>query len=255
MILDFRHVRGLDSSAAIYFSRLPGLAHRRGFNLVIASVAPEQWRVLEREGLRQERRLGVSSVQVALERREPSLWHGPERVFVFDTLDRALEWAEDRLLADSGFDEANATVQSIQDAQWALFTDRDVTRRFMSYAESCEFQPGETLTTQGAPFRYLYFILNGSVTVAVDTQQGERIRLRSMGAGSCVGEISMYLGGSATARVEAQAYTTAIRVSKDALQRMRDEAPDIYARMHEGLAYTLASRLADSTRLIDILIH
>jgi hypothetical protein len=37
------------------------------------------------------------------------------RVRVFSTLDTALEWAEDRLLAHVGFDAANATVRGLED--------------------------------------------------------------------------------------------------------------------------------------------
>lgn len=255
VVLDFRNVRGIDSSAAIYFSRLPSLARRRGFDLVLTAVGPALWRTLQREGLQQERRVQHTSTDIARERRARHTDDGTPRVMVFPTLDDALEWSEDRLLEDAEHDEVSATIQSMADVYWRLFEDPRTALRFMRYAQRQTFAPGETLTAQDAPFRNLYFIVRGSVNVTVVTAQGESVRLRSMGAGACIGEISMYLGTPATASVQATSPTEVIALSKADLRRIREEAPDINALLHEAIAHTLASRLAEGNRLIDVLLH
>ena len=80
VILDFRNVRGIDSSAAMYFSRLPGLAARRGFDLAIASVAPPIWAMLQRVGVQQERRIRLLAPYTPIERRENAQRGATERV-------------------------------------------------------------------------------------------------------------------------------------------------------------------------------
>jgi MFS superfamily sulfate permease-like transporter len=104
VILDFRNVRGLDSSAAMYFSRLPGLASRRGFDLAIAAVAPPLWTMLQREGVKQERRMKLLEPFTPKERRDETRRADTDRVFLFNTLDHALEWSENGLLDAANYD-------------------------------------------------------------------------------------------------------------------------------------------------------
>lgn len=252
VILDFRNVRGMDSSAAMYFGRLPSLARRRGFELVTASISPQIWTLFEREGLREERRLTPADLAGTRERRVGERGETHERVLVFRDLDAALQWTEDRLLEDAGFDESSATVRSMEDSLFTLFARPDVADRF---GERRVFEPGEALAIQGMPFSQLHFIVSGTVSVDVRMDDGEVVRLRTMGAGSCVGEVSMYLGGAASANVEALQRTQTLSLSRDSLERMRREAPDAHARLHQALAQTLAARLADTTRVLDILLH
>lgn len=253
VILDFRNVRGIDSSAATYFSRLISLADRRNFHLALASVAPNDWNALEREGVRQERRLSPRTPNE--ERRRTATANQASHALRFRSLDDALEWCENRLLLDSGFDASAVTERSFTDANWVLFSERETTQQFMRYSHTETFAPGETLVAQGQRFRKLYFILSGNVDVSVTAQNGERVRLRNMGAGACVGEISMYLGMDATADVIAHTETVTIAMTQDDLDNLRREAPETYARLHETLAHTLAARLADNNRLIDNLLH
>ena len=255
VILDFRAVRGMDSSAAIYFSRLPSLAERHGFNLIIASAHDNLWKMLQREGLRQERRLRLTGQDIPRERRVHIDTDAAHRVLIFASLDDALEWCEDELLESSQFDANQVTERSLLDVNWPLFTDSDMLQQFLEFASTATFEPGEVLTQQGAPFQCLYFIVSGTVNVSTRTSQGEQVRLRSMGEGASVGEVSMYLGTRATADVIASTHTVAFALSKAALARIRSQAPVLHARLHEALAHTLASRLADNVRLIDNLLH
>ena len=80
LILDFRPVTGLDSSAVLSFVKMIQLAEQHDFVIVITQASPtvlnqlEQGRILENE----------------------------ERARAFSELDRGLEWAENRLLEQAG---------------------------------------------------------------------------------------------------------------------------------------------------------
>ena len=80
IILDFRHVLGIDSSAVLSLVKLRHLAEREGFVLAISSVPP----FIER-ALRLGSFLGAADDQVTK---------------TFPDLDAALEWCEERLLAE-----------------------------------------------------------------------------------------------------------------------------------------------------------
>jgi CRP-like cAMP-binding protein len=136
-----------------------------------------------------------------------------------------------------------------------MLFETTIYERFVSFGTNRVFEPGESLTVQGEPFQNLYLIRSGTVDVTVETSHGEKVRLKSMGSGSSIGEISMYLGGATTAHVVARSQTETLAFSQAELDRMRTEAPDVYAVLHEVRAHTLATRLADSSRLIDMLLY
>lgn len=72
--------------------------------------------------------------------------------------------------------------------------DRRSIRRLLKLAETRHAQPGETLTTEGAPVTHLMFIAEGVVQV----ERGGQI-VAVCGPGDFLGEMSFVTGGPATA--------------------------------------------------------
>jgi len=84
VILDFRRVSGLDSSAALSLAKAGQLARKSDFHLLLTQVPDEMQRHLERGFVRDER---------------------AEAPKFFPDLDHALEWWEERTLAEHYLNE------------------------------------------------------------------------------------------------------------------------------------------------------
>jgi SulP family sulfate permease len=232
IVLDFRRVAGLDSSAVLSFVKGQQLAEAQGITLVLTHLSGRIREQLELGGLFEDK-VGVR---------------------VFPDLDHGLEWCEEELLevegitamylpvtlraqlADSGFEKAN-------------------TARLMEFLERVEVGAGETLIRQGQEADQLYFIELGTVVVCLDTEGGEHVRLQTLGLGTAVGELGLYLGARTTASVVAESPTIAYRLTRAALSRMKEREPELAATFHEFVAHLLSERLAATTHTLEAVLR
>jgi len=230
IVLDFRRVTGLDSSAVLSFVKGRQLAEAQGITLVLTHISERIGHQFELGGLSEN-----------------------ARVRIFPDLDHGLEWCEEQLLqieqittlhvpvtlgaqlADSGFEKAN-------------------TARLMEFLERVNVEAGETLIRQGEEADKLYFIEQGTVSVYLEIESGERMRLQTLGLGTAVGELGLYLGTTCTASVIADSPVTAYRLTRTALSEMKEKEPELAATFHEFVAYLLSERLAATTRSLEAVL-
>ena len=79
------------------------------------------------------------------------------------------------------------------------------------------------------------------------------MRLRTLRPGVVVGEVAMYSGVPRTADVVAETPSVVLKLSKDSIERMEAEDPELAAALHRWLATTLAGRLSESLKAFDAL--
>jgi SulP family sulfate permease len=229
LVLDFRLVNGLDSSAVSCFERMRQWAEAKEFRVVFTQAPPGMRRQLERGGL-DERRDGT--------------------VRFFSTLDHGVEWAENQTLTAAQVPaEADRDTLAVQLAR-VVPKSVDV-NRLMAYLVKHQVSEGDYLVRQGDPPEAMYFIESGQVTAQLELPSGGIIRLRTMRGGTVVGEIPMYIGGVRTASVVATSPCTFYRLSVDRLDEMEHDAPDLAAALHKFIARTLAERLAGLSRTLE----
>jgi len=251
LIVDFRQVSGLDSSAAMSFTRARQLARSEGFTLVLTALSPSVTRVL---------RHLVSP---------PS-----EGVEVFADLDRGLEWCEDQLLARET-DESPPAPEDVLRAQLAKGLPVDVApERFLAHLERVALPAHYRLIRQGDPSDELYFLESGRLTVVLETRGdtvGKRddtdgstapedavptgMRLRTMGPGAVVGELALYLGTPRTASVVTDTASVVYRLSRQTMDELAEAEPALAAALHRLFAVLLAERLADTLRTVEALVR
>jgi sulfate permease, SulP family len=77
------------------------------------------------------------------------------------------------------------------------------------------------------------------------------VRLRTIMPGTVIGEVACYLGLPRSASVVADRDSSAFRIAKDALERMRVENSSLAVAFHEFMARTTAERLAHNTGLLE----
>jgi SulP family sulfate permease len=232
IVLDFRRVAGLDSSAVLSFVKGKQLAEGQGITLVLTHLS------------------GRIREQIAL----GGLLEDGVGVRVFPDLDHGLEWCEEELLEVEGITAMHLPVTLRAQLADSGF-EKTNTARLMEFLERVEVEGGETLIRQGQEADQLYFIERGTVVVCLETEGGERVRLQTLGLGTAVGELGLYLGATTTASVIAESPTIAYRLTRAALSRMKEEEPELAATFHEFVAHLLSERLTATTRTLEAVLR
>jgi len=240
VVLDFRRVSGLDSSAVTSFVRMKQLAESKSIKLVFTHLSAEMQHQLDRGGLVPSTGSPLPSVGDFAGR-----GGGRDEVFrALPTLDQGLEWCEEQILASDGLplDETQDTLRAFLEN--ALPQSDNITR-LMGYLEKMDVDSGHHLVRQGDPADDLYFIESGAATALFELADGRSMRLRAMRSGTVVGEIGLYLGGARTASVVMTQPGTLYRLSADAIQQMEEKDPEVAAALHLLIARLMAVRLAE----------
>jgi SulP family sulfate permease len=232
LLLDFRLVSGIDSSAVLGFVKMRQLAENEDVVLVFAHTPSEIRSQLESNGIREGDDGNVR-------------W--------FPELDRAVEWCEDQILLDRGIAPEEPHLPLAKRLARILASDR--TSELMKYLEKAEVPAGHVLMRQDDPPDDLYLIESGKVTVQMELASGRTARLLTLGAGTAVGQEELYLGGSRAASVITEAPSTVYRLSAGALHRMETDEPQLAIILHHFMARILTERLVATRRSLESLMQ
>jgi SulP family sulfate permease len=226
LILDFRQVLGIDSSAVMSLIKLRQVADREGFVLVLSEIPPPVSQALRVGGL-----LGDGNNLTCR---------------VFTNTDGALEWCEDQLLAEIMTREEALTSAD----QWLAeeIGSKEMFARLASYLKVVECKPGDVLIHQGDSGDSLYLLYAGRVTVIFRTPEGVDLRLRSMVGHTIVGEMGLYRTLPRGATVRADQSTIAYRLSLEAMTQMEQDDPTLAHAFHKLVIRTLSARLDFANR-------
>lgn len=224
LILDFRRVTGLDSSAAISLTKVKYLAESHNFTLLFTHLSDKLRLELERNELAED-----------------------ERIKIFSDLDHGLEWCEDTLL-----ERDQVTVMHIPSTLPLQLADsgfkKEFGRRLIPYLERIQLQEGDYLIHQGDAVNDLYFIEMGQVSVYLELEGNKRVRLQTMSMGTVVGELSFYLDGERSASVIADNITTAYRLTRQAMEEMKLKDQELGFAFNELMLRMVSERLVTTNR-------
>ena len=230
VIMDFRRVTGLDASAIFSLNKVQHLAAKQGFCLLMTQVSAQITSQLEQGGLSPS---GSGSFQP------------------LPDLDHALEWCEDRLLAaGNGKTNGNGHSHGLEEQLKEAWPAEIEPGGLMPYLERLEIPASTHLIRQSEQSESLYFVESGRVTARLEFEDGRTLRLRTMGPGTVVGEVGLFLRGTRAASVVTDQPCTVYRLSVDALERMRRENPDLALAFHRYVICLLGERLTSSTALL-----
>ena len=223
VLLDFRRVTGIDSSVSLSLDKLVQYAQAYALTLIVTNLPPQ--------------------LRGPFERVAPSA--PPEaRIRFFADLDHGLEYAENHLLLQA----AGALDETIERQLHEVGGEDHEIATLMRRVERITYAEGEPLIRQGEESHDLYYIERGSVTIRLRLPDGRGVRLRTMGAGTVIGEIAVYLRLPRSATVVANRETVALRLSGDALRAMREQDPAAAALLHAFMAKQLAEKLVAATQ-------
>jgi len=225
LILDFRQVLGIDSSAILNLSKLWNFAEREGFIIAVSSLPPSVEKALRGGGLLQPHdKVGK----------------------LFSDLDAALEWCEDSLIAERVNGEA--AMRSADEWLAREIGGRALFDRLAPCLDRLEVAAGETLFAQGAAAEELFLLYAGRVSVLLTTASGAELRLRSIAGQTVIGEMGLYRAQRRGAAVRADTACVLYRLTSRALASVEDNDPQLAYAFHKFIVRILAERLEFANR-------
>ena len=226
VILDLSRVSGIDTSAITVFQRI---LRRHADSSVQFHVVhgPPVRAQLEALG-------GVA---------------GAGRILTFhDSLDRALEAAEENLLARHHDEVALDSTM--------VLTSRGVDWRspFEDYLETREVAEGEALCREGDRSDEVYFVQSGRFDVLKRASDDEPpVRLAKVRHGALLGELAFYLGEPRSATVVASQPSVVRVMHRAALERMRAERPELGTQFDHLVIRSVAGSLKRTSQMMTTL--
>lgn len=223
VVLDFRHVTDIDASGARALETIGHTAARSGIQVLLSHL---------RDDDTQGRFLAALGIDGAVPRQ-----------YWFPDLDRALEWAEDRLLGQERFEDG----PELAPQEMALFAglDAEEVMRVVALLERHELAHGETVFKEGDAGDRMYLIARGAVSIKVRLAEAARARrLATFVPGVFFGEMTMIEGG----RRSADAFAKGDRVvlyslGAAQLAQLVRQYPQTGVKLYRNLNREIAARL------------
>lgn len=232
LVLDFRLVNGLDSSAVLSFVKIKQLAQKQSFCVVFTHLqAIIQQQLQQGECLEQQDKLCQ----------------------VFPDFDRGIEWCENQILETVPWRRRQSLPLALQLDEW--FLDTTHVAEFMDYLEEMEVEVGQFLFRQGEQANSLFIIEAGQVSILLTRDKQQDLRVQTLGSGSLVGEMDLFLKQPYQTSAIADIRSTVYRLSIEALNQMQQEAPQAAITFQKAINYLLAERLSQTYQEIERLLH
>lgn len=233
MVLDFRLVSGLDSSAVNSFLKLDKLTTQYQVQFIYTGLAAPIARKLQANGVL------PTDEQV--------------ETMIFTDLDSGIEWCENQILEQSLFRRKRFTPLAMQLEEF--FPNPDHISVFMTYLERIRAKQDYVLFHQGEDPSGLYFIESGRVSLVLEREDGQTSRLGTNSAGTIVGDAGLYRNVPYNATAITDQRSMLYRLSHEALERLQQEQPQVAAEFHKIEARLMAEQLLQATVGVEQLLR
>src|SRR6516165_6845842 len=228
LLFDLRLVTGIDSSATHSFRQIKQSADRHGARLVLVNMTLEIQRIF--------RNAGLISADVA----------------VASDLDHALELCEDAIIkADQ---PSGSETESLND--WLVHVvGSEHAAHLAQECERLEVASGAIIAVEGEPADSMHFIFQGRVSIVVDGGNGRKVRLRSLGRHTTIGEMGLITCQPRSATIEAEVPSVLYVLKAHAFERIRRTNPALCQALLTYVIRVMAERLSFANRSIGALLR
>ena len=170
----------------------------------------------------------------------------------FPSIDRALEFYEDRLLEQAGAD-LDVCAVPIEQFDVLAGLSEQMLQQLVARMKRRSFSPGETLIAQNERANELFFLTEGRVDIAVRTGNGPSHRVSTVESGTMFGELAIFGNGPRTADVLGASEGTVMVLDRAGLDDLAENAPEVKAALALAVGASLAERLRRANAEIRVL--
>lgn len=229
VILDMRRVQSVDFTAAHILEQIEAMLKERGGHLIFSNLPAT---------VPTGQNLQTYFSQVGLV-------NPTQNVKIFDALDAALEWAEDRIL------EEHHMLQSGQERPLELpeielldeFEEERILSDLKSIVKERSYNVGETIFHRGEPGDELYLIRRGIVRILLPLGNGRSHNLATFARGNFFGDMAFLERSIRSADAVATTGTDLFVISRKNFDEASKANPLLGVKFFARLARTLAIRL------------
>jgi len=224
VVLDFSRVSGIDTSALAVFQRILRRHAQTRVTFHLVYGPPTRVQLVA---------LGITP-------------GGSRNLKFHDSLDRALEAAEEALLDAHEEDDLDQTMMRTA-------ASLDWRSPFEDFLETREIAENEALFQEGDRSDEVYFVQSGRFDVLKRVGEGALVRLAKVRHGALLGEIAFYLGEPRSATIVASQGSTVRVMRRSALERMRAERPELATQFDHMVIRSVARSLKRTTQMVTTL--
>ncbi len=221
VILDMRRVQSVDYTAAHMLKQMEDYLHDRQGRLLLSNLP---------QSLPSGQDLQTYFGEVGLVK--------PKRnVSVFEGLDEALEWAEDRILEEARMERpSREEALDLRKIDLLREFEPDLIEELRAWVREEAYEPGRKIFAQGEVGDELFLIRRGSVRIMLPLASGKSHHLATFGRGDFFGEVAFLDRGKRSADAVAASQTQIYALSRERFNEM--------ARAHSLLGLKVFARLA-----------
>ena len=238
VILDMRRVRSVDLTAVHMLEQFETQLWERGATLVFSDLP----RTLPTG---QDLRAYFDEVGLVT----------PEsHVKVFAQLSDALEWVEDRLLAEEGWlNSAEETALNLRDIDFLKGRKEETLRELEACAIERSYSAGEPIFRQGDVGDEILLVRRGRVRIALRLEDGLEHHIATFGRGDFFGDMAFLDRGIRSANAIAITSCDLLLISRERFDALAAQHPRLGLHFFEALARSLALRLRQADAEIRVL--
>jgi SulP family sulfate permease len=237
VILDLRRVQSVDVTAAHLLEQVEDILAERGGFLLFSHIPP--------------RLPSGQDVQRYFD--EVGLVRAESRAKIFAELDNALEWVEERILAEAEFTRSEE--QPLELHEIDLFKGRKA--ETLQALEACmkkrACKSGEKIFGRGDTDDVLYLIRRGAVRIMLQLDETQWRHVGTFSRGNFFGEMAFLDGQVRSADAIALTDTELFALSRKQFDALAEEHKRMAINLLEGLARVLAIRLRDANAELHVL--
>jgi sulfate permease, SulP family len=227
VILDLRRVQTVDITVVHMLDQVKDMLAERGGFLLLSHLP---------QNLPSGRDMERYFDQVGLV-------HAQSPVRIFAEQDEALEWVEDRVLAEAMCELAEGMALNLADIE--LFAGRKA--ETLAALEQCMEQrsvkAGEKIFARGDTGDEIFLIRRGAVRIMLPISDKQGHHLGTFGRGAFFGEMAFLDGETRSADAVAFGDTDLYVLSRQAFEKFAEDHKKVALKLMEGIASVLATRL------------
>lgn len=227
IILDMRRVQSIDITVAHLLDQLRDMmADKNGF--LIYSHLPTNL-------------LSGQDIQQYFE--QVGLVPQKSAARVFDDIDDAKEWVENRILKEAGFHQEEETSLNIK--EFDLFKGRkeETLAAFETHLVKVSYSAGTKILSRGDTGDDLFFVRKGLISFVLPIDANHVRRLSTCGRGAFFGEMTFLDGSARSADVIAITDVDLFVLSRKTFDTFSEEHKNVALNLFEGMASVLTRRL------------
>ena len=216
LIFDFHLVTGIDSSATHSFEQIKRAAGDCGARIVLVNLTEELRRAF--------RTIGFMSDEIIV---------GPD-------LDRALESCEQEVIDARRTNSVEG--RSLREWLSEALNSAEYGDQLAALCRQVEFHAGDIIARQGEASNSMHFILEGRIGIIVTVDDGQPVRVRSLGRHTTVGELGLVTRRPRTATIKAEAAGVLYELSVGAFEQIEHQNAGLSQALFRYLITMTAAR-------------